>query len=333
MKALSLSFKESGAKNAIVIGDKGFSCAENISMLEKEGLNFILPLKRDSSFLDYQRLESSLFEQAFDNYFMYHGRAISYYKIPAHPLWIGKNLFKEGEFNGAMIHFHDKKWWVSFKENTLEITDQKIIKTLENIKPLDGALEKIKDKDLMQDLKNFVAKEFKIFVHFDDEKKLFIFCDKSLKHEEETSYLRRIEEGIEGYSIQGYQKKQLIFGTIGMMTNLEEDAKKVYEHFKTRMEVETVFDAYKNLLEADKTYMQCDDSINAWMFINHIAVMMYYKLLGLIKTQDLTSRVSVNDLLLRLSKINKVKINNQWYLSEINSKTIKLLKSLNLSIT
>jgi transposase len=338
MKALSLSIKESGAKKAIVIGDKGFSCEENISMLENEGFDFILPLKRDSRFLDYQRLENGFSSQAFDHYFMYHGRAIFYYEIMAKPLWISickpsQEGSLENNLENAQIYLFQNQWRLSLNHHDIQIKDEKIIKKLDKLKPLDSNNEKIKDKILMKDLKSFLAKEFKIFAHFDDERTLFVFCDRSLKHEEETSYLRRIEEGIEGYTLEGYKKKEPVFGTIGMMTNLKTGAKKVYENFKTRMEVETVFDVYKNLLEADRTYMHCDDSMNAWMLINHVAVMIYYKLLNLIKAQDLSSSISVNDLILRLSKVNKVKINNQWHLSEMPSKLTKLLTSLKLCIT
>ncbi len=99
------------------------------------------------------------------------------------------------------------------------------------------------------------------------------------------------------------------------------------------MEVETVFDTYKNLLDADRTYMHSDKSMQGWMFINHISLLMYYAIFKKLKEADLLSKVSVNDILLRLSKISKLKIGEQWYLSEINSKTTKILDKLGWHIT
>ena len=92
------------------------------------------------------------------------------------------------------------------------------------------------------------------------------------------------QEKYVGYTIENYQIKQNVFVTISMITNLvDTSSQKIYENYKSRMEIETVFDTYKNLIQADRTYMQSDDSINGWIFINHIATMMYYKIFNLIK--------------------------------------------------
>ena len=41
------------------------------------------------------------------------------------------------------------------------------------------------------------------------------------------------------------------------------------------MEVETAFDAFKNTLQADRSYMQNDQSLEGWMFINYLALLAY----------------------------------------------------------
>jgi len=38
------------------------------------------------------------------------------------------------------------------------------------------------------------------------------------------------------------------------------------------MEIEQMFDALKNMLHAGVTYMQNEDALQGWMFINHIAL-------------------------------------------------------------
>ena len=192
----------------------------------------------------------------------------------------------------------------------------------------------VTDMTLAKELRLFLIKNKISGINFDHGKKIVIFSDHRLRYEEENSYLARISTECEGYSIESYKDKQFSFGTIGMITNVTtSDPQAIYESFKTRMEVETVFDTYKNLLEADRTYMQSDASINAWMFINHIAVMMYYKILNLIKSKGLISKMSPADVLLQLSRVNKIKIDNNWYLSEINANFLKTFKKLNISVT
>jgi len=165
-------------------------------------------------------------------------------------------------------------------------------------------------------------------------RKSCVFYDHKLAKDEEASYLRRIEEQKEGYDIEGYKLKQLSFGTLSMITNkLAEEPSDIYVQYKHRMEIETLFDSYKNLLEADSSYMHSDSAFEAWSFINHISIMLYYKLFSLIKEKNKTNNLSPKDLLLRLSKVAKIKINNKWYLSEINAKSVKLFHELDITVT
>ena len=99
------------------------------------------------------------------------------------------------------------------------------------------------------------------------------------------------------------------------------------------MEVELAFDAFKNTLEADRTYMQNDQSMEGWMFMNYIALIGYWRILKLLMEKKLLSKYSVRDFLMHLSHIKKIRIGGQWYLAEITEKTKKLLKVLSLDIT
>lgn len=251
MSALRLCAKESGLKDCIAIGDKGFSCEKNITLLEETGLKFILPLRRDSSYINYDRLKSNDYNSAYDGHFFYKDRVVFYY--------------------------------------------EKII---------------------------------------DEKKKLTVFCDEKMKAEEKNTYLKCIEKNIEGYCIDKFSSKQTSFGTMSIVTNIKEmSAAKIYESYKSRMEIETLFDTYKNLLKADRTYMQTDNSFHSWAFINHIATMMYYKLFNILKEHNMLNKYSPEDLLLRLRNITKIKINNSWNLSEINSKSQKIFNSIGIHIT
>src|SRR5260221_2834012 len=99
------------------------------------------------------------------------------------------------------------------------------------------------------------------------------------------------------------------------------------------MDVEGVFDVYKNLLYADRSYMQSDESFESWVFINHIALLMYYRIIELLKKNNLLKSVSPQDLLNKLSRINKLNINGNWKTSEINSKSLEIFKKLNIAVT
>ena len=76
------------------------------------------------------------------------------------------------------------------------------------------------------------------------------------------------------------------------------------------MEVETAFDAFKNTLEADRTYMQNDQSMEGWMFINYLALLAYWRILKLLVKKELLSKFSIKDVL--DPSITHKKDQNQW---------------------
>ena len=47
-------------------------------------------------------------------------------------------------------------------------------------------------------------------------------------------------------------------GTISVITDLDESGERIYNLLKSRAEIETMFDAFKNVLNADRAYMRDD---------------------------------------------------------------------------
>ena len=70
VSAFKLCLQESGVKDAIVIIDKGFASKSNIEALENENLQFIIPLPRSSSLIDYEKVKSGD-KRLFEGYFQF----------------------------------------------------------------------------------------------------------------------------------------------------------------------------------------------------------------------------------------------------------------------
>lgn len=81
VSAFKLCLEESGVKDAVVVMDKGFASSSNIKAIENSGLKFIIPLKRDSTLIDYTKLESGD-KGHLDGFFKYEERFIWHYTIP-----------------------------------------------------------------------------------------------------------------------------------------------------------------------------------------------------------------------------------------------------------
>jgi transposase len=162
---------------------------------------------------------------------------------------------------------------------------------------------------------------------------LHLYLDEMLRIKEEADYLGRIKTHPEDYSIDKYHQYRNRFGTMALLTNLKNNnAQDMYETYKSRMYIEVMFDGMKNVLEADHTYMQNLQTLQGWMFINHICLQWYQHLFIELKTKNLLKKISVNDYIQLLTDVKKVKINDSWYVNEYTTATKKLIQALDMTI-
>ncbi len=163
-------------------------------------------------------------------------------------------------------------------------------------------------------------------------KTVIVFLDKRLRAEEEKDYLSRLEKN-DTATLDNFFKIQHRMGTIAVITDLDKSGERIYNLLKSRVEIEIMFDAFKNVLNADRTYMRDDYQMEGWMFINFIALVFYYRLYKILADNSLLKRYTPNDVLIHLSRIYKLKIQNEWITSEIPKKTRDILGKLNMPIT
>lgn len=157
-------------------------------------------------------------------------------------------------------------------------------------------------------------------------RKVFLFLDERLKAEEERDLLTYVDEG--KFEIEKVYEIYHRLGTIGVITNTDFEGKKVFDLLKGRVEIEQVFDMFKNILHADRTYIRGDVEMHGWMLINFISMLLYYRIYMNLVKKDLLKKLSVKDTIVHLSRIFKLKINNEWILSEIPKTSRILLNKL-----
>jgi transposase len=251
VKSVQLTLKEMEAADTVFVADKGFYSESNIEEMEQAHLQYVIPLKRNSSLIDYEPL-------------------------------------KKGDKSG-FSHFF-----------------------------------KFQDRFI-----------FCTFRQLSNGKALYTFLDDHLRLEEERAFLNRMEtQKEEKLTIVDFHERIHMLGTFSIITNLKEKLPQdIYKMYKARMEIETAFDAFKNTLEADRSYMHNDQSFEGWMFINYIALLAYWRMLRVLVEKELLAKFSINDLIMHLSYIRKVRINGCWHLAEITDKTRRLLAKLECHIT
>jgi len=111
------------------------------------------------------------------------------------------------------------------------------------------------------------------------------------------------------------------------------DGETIFSIYKGREDVEQSFDAMKNELEEDKTYLQDDESIWGYFFITFLSLYQHYRVLSLIRSRNLVGKLSVNELLLQLSRVYMVKYaDGTTGFLDIPKKVENIIEALDLNI-
>ncbi|MGP6207952.1 hypothetical protein ACNF42_08005 [Cuniculiplasma sp. SKW3] len=119
---------------------------------------------------------------------------------------------------------------------------------------------------------------------------------------------------------------------MSVITDLKVSGDIVYDMLKSRTDIEQSYDTFKNTIHAERTYMRDDLHLQGWMFINFIALMMYYRIYGTLRKMDLLSRYSPEDVMRHFDRIHMLRIGDQWKLSEIPKKSRMIIEKLEIPI-
>ena len=93
-----------------------------------------------------------------------------------------------------------------------------------------------------------------------------------------------------------------------------------------------LFDGVKNILDNDTTYMQDNDALEGWMFVNHLALQVHHRIYDLLKTHNMLQKKSIRDFIEYLSDVRIIKVNDQWIMEPMIKEQSTLLQKLKLNI-
>ena len=254
--AFNLTVNDAGIEKATVVADAGFASADNFEMLDECGLEYIVPLRRNTTEI---ALESVEYEGVFD----YHHRAIMAHSEE-------KDGYRICVFRDEKLRAEEMADFVGRKEKANAKAEQK--------KSFDP------ERDLLD-----VAAETKEKIHS--------------------------------------------FGTIILRTSIIGcDARKIYETYKLRWEIEQLFDTMRNTLEADASFMHDDPGFEAWTFINHVSLIMACRVLAMIREKKMSKDWSLAGMMDHLSRIHAVQVAGEWRLAEVIKKTKKMLDIFSIKL-
>ena len=159
---------------------------------------------------------------------------------------------------------------------------------------------------------------------------LYLFEDQDLMLEERKTLYRRLDDGkIDKKELRERMKKA---GKILILSNLDVDGTEIYELYKGRETVEKMFDTYKTVLEADKIYLQDDESVFGHVFISFLSLYIHCKLEQILKKGELNRKMTPVDLLFKYGKVYHVDLGDRSMVTEVPEKVRNLEERLGLNI-
>lgn len=133
---------------------------------------------------------------------------------------------------------------------------------------------------------------------------LYLFDDPKLRGDQEEALLRKLKEG--ALTREKYEKKKERAGIIAIISDLNRPGPEIYDLYKGRQDVELAFDAMKNHLDADKTYLQSDEAVRGYFFVTFLALRIYFGILKKLREAEKTSEISVDEVFYELSKVERI---------------------------
>lgn len=232
---LKTCIRESGLNNMIFIADKGYYSGSNAEELTKNGISYIMPVKRCDKRIDYASIDMSSMD-GFDGFFSFQSRPIFYKTIQRASAAGAKGTDAKGETEEPKP-----------SETIVLYFDQKM-----------------RGKEIMDST-----------------------CGK--------------DGGIDDLK----ERKFRSMGTIALAMTIKEEKtpKEIYEIYKERELIEDANDAYKNVMRKNASYLQNTNSYYGWLFINHITLLLYYRVYNKIKEKGMTSKYSVADVIEQAKRI------------------------------
>ena len=161
-----------------------------------------------------------------------------------------------------------------------------------------------------------------------------LYLDERRRVEEETDYLGKADDpDNDHYSMESYHDHALQFGTIALLNGAGKSPQELYYAYKSRGEIEQAIDVFKNALEADTSSMQSRQALEAWMFINMVALHWYYELRQKLVDTGLIKRFSPVDMIAMLQHLRSVYVDGEWRTAELTKKESDAIAALGVDIT
>ena len=161
----------------------------------------------------------------------------------------------------------------------------------------------------------------------DDGRKVVVCRDLEENEKSRYNYLKCIDEGRNGYTLENYEKNKYFFGVFMLLTNTKKNAHEIFINYKKRWTIETFYQFLKN--SADFNDLKIEDYYKeqGFSFIMLITGQIHHYLEEAVKRlKDNTT--SVYDAL-TMARFMKIYLNKgSWQLCNTRAKDLERMKKM-----
>lgn len=207
--------------------------------------------------------------------------------------------------------------------------------------PLSPNLKEYKEATKMMELNQVFAYEHskkKNVIHYElaiekENTNIFVFKDLSQSILEQNDYLKNLEQGKKGFTIERFNELKEYFEVIAIQTNYKDKAgQEKYGLYKKRWKIETFFNYFKNNIDIDALHLNDYYMTVGLSFIMLIVGMIHHEFENKMKEKQIQGR-TIDDILKegRFVKINKYR--GKWDLANIKKDRRENMSKLNVDFS
>ena len=129
---------------------------------------------------------------------------------------------------------------------------------------------------------------------------------------------------------QRIKEKITRFGYFILATNNDFDKEDILTKYRSKDQVEKVFDLMKNEMDGARLRAHSQYNIDARLFIKFISLIIQSEIIRIMREADLFKKYTVRELLSELKKVKYSRINDEIFISEVSKKNRKIFEAFQI---
>lgn len=158
--------------------------------------------------------------------------------------------------------------------------------------------------------------------------KVIVYRDISENAVESDNYLKHLAKGMKGFSREAYERLHPFFGVIVLQSNLQSTPKELYCRYKSRWQIETFYNYFKNDIDYNALGLQDYYMTQGLAFIMLVAGLIHQAMQA--ATKDIPE--TINECLLKGRFIKAHKKHNKWQVTNVKKRYMELFAKLNIDL-